>query len=140
MNIKVLTIEFYTQYKDCNEILHKENRPYFFLTLEIDGLMYAIPFRHHISHSYAFRTIENAGIDFSKAVVVIDESYISDINVNIDSAEYKILKRNENKIKVSFNRYIKQFKKALKNKHIPRNRNFIKFSALQYFEEYLINK
>ena len=38
------------------EIMDKENRPYACFTVKIDGLLFAIPIRHHIHHRFAFFT------------------------------------------------------------------------------------
>ncbi len=62
MQLKILSEKFYAAYADCEEILKKENRPYACLTVEIDGLMFAVPLRHHIKHPCAFHTIGEAGI------------------------------------------------------------------------------
>ena len=56
MRLIYLSSEFYKQYKDCPEILKKPSRPYACLTVKIRGLTFAIPFRHHIAHKYAFIT------------------------------------------------------------------------------------
>ncbi|WP_286080672.1 hypothetical protein [Parablautia intestinalis] len=70
MQLKILSEKFYDTYKHCKEILKKENRPYACLTIELDGLLFAVPFRHHIRHPYAFHTIGDAGLDHTKTVII----------------------------------------------------------------------
>jgi EamA domain-containing membrane protein RarD len=54
MEFHRLSAVFYAQFGHCEEILKKEERPYYVLLLELDGLTYAIPLRSHITHSYCF--------------------------------------------------------------------------------------
>ncbi len=138
MKIKMLSKEFYIKYADKKEILQKENRPYLCLTIEIDSIIYAIPFRHNISHKHCFLTLGNAGLDYSKAVIISDKSYLSDENVSIENKEFAIVKKNEKYIKRTFLKYIRFYKKALLRKDIERNYKTIRYSSLQYFEDILL--
>lgn len=76
MNSKIvfLTNSFYQDHPNppFKEMEQKQNRPYIVFLVEIEGHTWAIPFRSHIRHGYAFFTdAENkCGIDYSKAVVV----------------------------------------------------------------------
>jgi hypothetical protein len=65
------------------------------LLLELDGLTYAIPLRSHIAHPYCFIADnshgQNSGLDYSKAVVIIDSvQYIDPAPVTIRQHEYNI--------------------------------------------------
>lgn len=137
MTLKILSKEFYDTYSDCKEILKKENRPYACLTINLDGLLFAIPFRHHIKHKYSFITIGDAGLDYTKAIVIVNTHFLSDDKPTIEGKEFAILKKNEQKIRYSFRQYINQYKRALNHRDNPRSINILKYSALQYFEEYL---
>lgn len=137
MLLKILSEKFYTTYADCPELLKKENRPYACLTLELNSLLFAIPFRHHIRHPYAFHTIGESGIDYTKAVVISDLSYLSRDTPTIDSKEFAIIKRNENKIRYDFSKYVKQYMRAMKHRDNPRSAHILKYSTLQYFENLL---
>ncbi len=56
MQLKILSENFYENYSQYPEILKKEDRPYACMTIELDGLLFAVPFRHHINlHSAAFQ-------------------------------------------------------------------------------------
>lgn len=137
MELKILSDKFYSTYSHCSEILKKENRPYACLTMKLNGLLFAIPFRHHIKHSRAFHTIGEAGLDYTKAVIITDVQFLSDDKPSIESKEFAIIKREENKIRYDFFKYVNQYKRAMKHRENPRSVNILKYSALQYFEEYL---
>lgn len=137
MQLKILSEKFYTTYANCPELLKKKNRPYACLAVELDGLLFAIPFRHHIRHQYAFYTVGEAGLDYSKAVIISNLSYLSADKPTIDSKEFSILKRNENKIRYDFSKYIRLYRKATKHRDNPRNISILKYSTLQYFEDLL---
>lgn len=137
MKLRILSESFYNTYADCKELLKKANRPYACLTIELGGLLFAIPFRHHIRHPYAFHTIGDAGLDYSKAVIISNPSYLSSDSPTIESKEFAIIKREENKIRYEFSKYVRQYKRAMKHRDNPRSANILKFSALQYFEDYL---
>ena len=57
MKLILLSSLFYKDYANCPEILQKPTRPYTCLTVRIDGLTFAIPFRHHIPHNSDFDTM-----------------------------------------------------------------------------------
>lgn len=137
MHLKILSQKFYDTYAHCNEILKKKDRPYACITIEHEGLLFAVPFRHHIRHPYAFYTIGEAGLDYTKSVIITDPLFLSDDTPSIDSKEFAIIKRNENKIRYTFAKYINQYKRAMKHRNNPRSKNILKYSTLKYFEEYL---
>lgn len=134
MKFITLSKDFYSKYSGCTEILQKDDRPYALLQYELNGIMYGIPIRHHINHPFSFMTIDDRGIDFTKAVVIEDIAYIDNSNAIIDTAEWRIISRNEAKIKYEFRKYLNQYKRALRHKDNPRSQAFIKYSALQYFD------
>ena len=68
MRLIYLSEKFYEKYGNYPEILKNDSRPYTCLEIKIDGKTYAIPLRHHITHKYAFLTIGNQGLDYTKAV------------------------------------------------------------------------
>lgn len=131
MKLVTLSHSFYKKYENCKEILRKSNRPYLYISVKIDNKTFAIPLRHHINHPYSFITIENYGLDFTKAVL-IEKSDISSDNPRIDTKEWKIIKKNLDKIIYKFKKYIKKYKKA-KQENNPRYSNIIAYSSLQYF-------
>ena len=83
--INYLSVEFYKKYNSVvyPEIEYKEERPYLVLLVKIDENIFAIPFRSNVEHSscYKFKnsqrvTNSSTGLDYSKAVIVNDSTYI----------------------------------------------------------------
>ena len=136
-----LTKEFYNAYVGCSEIEKKETRPYIRIQVMVDGVLWGIPMRSHIKHDYVLWTDKEngCGMDFTKAVVIEKpDVYISDVQPHIRPEEFKELKRiDEYRVAQKLQQYIKEYKKAKKNLQIPRNKQLVKFSTLQYFEKFL---
>ena len=83
--------------------------------LEVDGILFAIPFRTHIrhKHSYIFKDSsrsDQSGLDFTKAVVVTDPSYIGEETL-IDSGEYAEFLKKQDVIARRFDKFIRDYKK-----------------------------
>lgn len=138
MKFVLLSQAFYDKYSECKEILRKKDRPYCVMLLQINDINFAIPFRSHIKHKYAFFTnkAELAGLDYTKSVVI-------DINTDIDMArrafiredEYKNLFGKDYEVQRGFLRFMKRYKKALRKPDLPENKYLVQASALQYFED-----
>ena len=137
MRIIILSNKFYKDYASCSEILKKKDRPYACVAVNIDGIPFAIPFRHHISHKHSFKTVGDAGLDFTKAVVVHDKKYIASDKPTVDKLEFAIIKKYENDIKSHFTLYLKRYRHAMNDKSKQRNKGIVEYSTLQYFEKYL---
>lgn len=136
-----LTNEFYKAHEQHSEIEQKETRPYIRIQIMIDGVLWGIPLRSHIKHEYVIWTDKEngCGIDFTKAVVIDKpDQYISDTKPHIRPEEFKVLKKiDEYRVTQKMQQYIREYKKAKQNPKIPRNKQLLNFSTLQYFEEYL---
>ena len=141
VKIVFLTDKFYETYKDCPEIEQKPTRPYIRIGVLIDGILWAVPLRSHISHEYVIWTDKEngCGMDFSKAVVIENPAeYISTAKPYMRPAEFEVLKNiNAHTIEQKMRSYIKTYKKAKQHMDISRNRNIVQFSTLQYFEKYI---
>ena len=109
----------------------KENRPYACLTIELDGLLFAVPFRHHIKHQYAFHTIGEAGLDYTKSVLITDALFLSNEKPSIESKEFAIIKREENKIRYGLAKYVNQYKRAMRHRDNPPK---LEYTEIQYPE------
>ena len=79
-------------------------------------------------------TIEDRGLDYTKAIIIEDQAYISPNPAIIDTAEWNIIKKNENEIFYGFRKYYRQYCRALKHPDNPRSEKILKYSTLQYFE------
>jgi protein AbiQ len=136
---------FYKEFGLYEEILTKEDRPYFVLILELDSITYAIPLRSHITHPYCFiadnSAGQNCGLDYSKAVVITDaKKYIDAQPVTIRQNEYNVYKKQEYLIKKQFASYVTRYKKEilrrLKNPALPVS-PLCQYSSLKHFHKEL---
>lgn len=116
-------------------------RPYVCIHVVVDGVLWAIPLRSHISHEYVIWTDKEngCGIDFSKAVAISKPNeYISSKKPYIRPNEFAVLKRiNKHTVVQKMQQYMKAYLDAKKHPEIARNKQLLEFSTLQYFEEYL---
>lgn len=133
MKLVYLTEKFYARFQNCPEILEKSTRPYACLEVEIDGLTFAIPFRHHIKHKYAFHTVGDAGLDYSKAVVISESDYIREFTGVIDTRELNALKGRDAVILNGMRKYYQLFLKSKKYPDNPHYNSIRRCSSLQYF-------
>lgn len=134
MRIIKLSKAFYEHYTGCPEFMEKVDRPYLFLTVKIGGMQFAIPFRHRINHPYCYPTIPPAGLDYTKAVVLLEEAYVSDETASISSVEWNTICRKENIIVHGFQMYLRKYRHAKKHPEIPQNKNILRYSTLKYFD------
>ena len=139
MKFIFLTDKFFEKYSQCHEIEMKKERPYAITCIiKYQNITFAIPIRHNIKHPFKITTIENRCLDLSKTIVILDKTYINNtITAYISSDEYMILLKKESHIKKELQKYIKLYKKAIKNLEIPRNKNLCEKSTLQYFHKEL---
>lgn len=135
-----LSKKFYNTYPISRypEMEQKQNRPYIQVYVEIDGVQYAIPLRSDINHPHVLWTDKknHCGVDFSKAVVIKDESYIDlSVEPHLRQNEFDALRGKDFKIKSKMEKYISDYKKAKQNLNNPINRMLVSYSTLQYFEK-----
>ncbi|MEG1868896.1 MAG: hypothetical protein RR219_08180, partial [Clostridiales bacterium] len=106
----------------------------------IKGVTFAIPLRSNIGHAHVLWTdrANKCGLDFSKAVVIEDMSYIdASRSPHIRPHEHKELMGKEFIVKNKMKQYIKEYKKAKTHQEVDHNYYLCRFSTLQYFEKYL---
>lgn len=137
MNLITLSPYFYSKYAGCKEILTKPTRPYVCLSVMIDGVQFAIPFRHHITHKWAFTTYGAAGLDYSKAVVISDKRFIGAGTPKIEQAEFDALKGRDAMITNGMRKFLAAYRKATSYPDNHHYDSIRKCSALQYFHKEL---
>jgi protein AbiQ len=118
------------------EMAAKQDRPYVFVFLEVHDQKWALPLRSHINHQHCFWTNRAAqyGVDYSKAILLLKDSYISNVRTPvIRPDEFKVLRGAEKVIESGFTAYMEKYKTAIKDLENPKNRTLCKFSTLQYF-------
>ena len=137
MQLILLSDQFYLEHpeSDFPEIMKKDTRPYYCVAVKIYDTLFAIPLRHNIKHPYAFCTIENAGLDFTKAVIIDKPEYISAADPWIDSKEQAVIRSNEGKTLYKFTHYLAQYKRALKHPDNPRSQRLLLYNTLNYYKE-----
>ena len=133
MKLVFLSQEFYEKYSGCKEILQKSTRPYVCLEVCVNGLTFAIPFRHHIPHKYAFMIEGESGLDYTKAVLILAESDISEEQPWIDQKSFNAIKGQERRIQKGMRDFLKIYKKARQYRVNPRYRYILQCSTLSYF-------
>lgn len=137
-----LSEKFYNDYPSDQypEMMLKENRPYTQVITEVNGLKFAVPLRSDISHrTDVLWTDKQAkhGLDFTKAVLILDDEYISDKRAYIRDKEHQHLLGKERRVKEKMEKCIGNYKKAKENIEEEHNAEYCGFSTLQYFEEYI---
>lgn len=131
-----LSKEFYEKYSNYEEILHKKNRPYVQVLIELNDLKIAVPLRTNIKHKYAYWTNkqEKCGLDFTKSVVIEDISYIDYQNKPIiRQEEYDFLKDKNYIVTKKMEKYIKDFFLNNEKQLNKRDLDKIEKSSLKYF-------
>ena len=123
-----------------NEMMLKEQRPYVQVITSVNGLKFAIPLRSEISHSTdVLWTDKQArhGLDFTKAVLLLNDDYLSDKRVYIRDKEHRHLLGKERRVQEKMEKCINNYKKAKANMKEAHNAEYCSYSTLQYFEEYI---
>ena len=133
MRLILLSQKFYNQYGRYPEVLEKSTRPYVCLEVEVDGLHFAIPFRHHITHKHALLTGNGGGLDYTKAVVLSGWDMVSPELPRVEQREYNFIKTRERQIEREMRKYYLLVKNAKQYPNAPRYANILKYSALKYF-------
>jgi len=146
MEVKKLNESFYDENKHLVEVMDKngsnwnghKTRGYGIVLVESGELTFGIPLRSNMRHPYGFITApsENKGLDYSKAVLLKKEEYISDAEFIIPQPEYICIKENSEKIAKEFNKYVKNYMRGVRNEDDRILRNY-RFSTLQNYRKEL---
>lgn len=142
MKYTFLTEKFYNDYPNEKypQIVIKENRPYAHVEVELYNRLFCIPLRSNIDHPHAYFTNkrEHCGLDYSKAIVVLNDNYIDKTRkAFLRPDEYSRLRGKDFIIKRQFMNYIELYKQAKVDMTVNHREDILNFSTLQYFEEYI---
>lgn len=142
LKLVFLTPQFYTDHAHFPEIEQKPIRPYARVQINVNGVLWALPLRSNITHGYAVFTdrANRCGIDFTKAVAVSSPAMYIDSNRRpyIRPNEHAVLKTvSEHHLVQRFLRYVSDYQDAKRHPNAQHNRMLLRFSTLQYFEDYL---
>jgi protein AbiQ len=128
MQLKKLDSSFYEENSHLVQALdnHSGNweagktRGYGIVIIDFKGLKFAIPLRTNIKHDAAYITVRSPeqgvkgkGLDYSKAVLISKESYISHELFKIPAAEHKKLLDKEHFVTSKFEKYVERYRKAV---------------------------
>ncbi len=152
MQLKKLDNSFYAAHTHLKNALDNYDgkwdegkiRGYGIVIIEIDNLKFAIPLRSNIKHKASLVTekdyrpgIKGRGLDFSKALLITNDRYISKENFNISPEQKKRLK-NDFFITQKFEKYVSHYIKAVySNDHNILNKLEYRFTTLVHYHREL---
>ncbi|MDQ1063631.1 hypothetical protein [Stenotrophomonas sp. SORGH_AS_0282] len=114
----------------------EKERGYGIAVISYRNLRFGIPLRSNIAHNYCFKTSEGKGLDYTKAVLLQKDGYISDQPFVIPVDEYVKIKDRAHFISDKFGKYVEKyvggFSKA--DQHVLRG---YRFSTLQNYHSEL---
>ncbi|MSP28429.1 MAG: hypothetical protein EXR80_08505 [Methylococcales bacterium] len=129
MQLKKLDSSFYEDNTHLIEVLDKDKygnwevgkiRGYGVVVIDFKGLKFAIPLRTNIKYGEAYITVRSSeqdikgkGLDYSKAVLIVQESYISNEDFKIPDAEHKKLLDKEHFVTAKFEKYVERYRQAV---------------------------
>ena len=144
-----LTDAFYDKYphREYDQILYrKEGRGYYYgvIIVELFNAKFAIPLHSNVKNGLKIRqdkmTGYYSGLDFEKAVVIENESYLGELYEVKPKSDYNVILRKKNHIERQFKKYILQYIKAVeKNDLNILNREYPN-TSLKYFHHILLKK
>ena len=107
MRFVLLRYDYLTQHPTI-EALDK-NRPHAIVLIEVNRLQFAIPLRTNLTHKHGLKTVNNGGLDYSKALLIFDASDISR-DIKLDSSEeFRAINEREAKIIKDFTKYVNRY-------------------------------
>lgn len=126
IELRYLSEQFYLDVAPhLKEILLKETRPYCVLLVRVKNLDFALPLRSNLPEreGVGIKTIPNPqengkfkGIDFSKAILLTDKSYLKTDTVQLkNKSELLNIQGNERRIVREFKKYVSEYITAHKN-------------------------
>lgn len=140
----LLTKKFYEDFVFCKQILVKTERVYLMAVVEIENIKFAIPLKNRCYGEFSLQTPNatraQAGLAFTKAVVVSDDSYIDSIVRLYDKEQREFIQDSHHVIKTKMNKYVEKYKikiSQLNDRATVGVYNFCATSALQYFHQEL---
>ena len=111
----------------------EKERGYGIAVISHNNLRFGIPLRSHISHQFCYLTLNNKGLDYTKAVLLTKDAYISDRPFMIPSAEYVKIKDRAHHISNKFGKYVDKYVDGVKKD----DKNVLheyRFSTLQNYK------
>lgn len=125
-----------------------KTRGYGVVVIDFEDLTFAIPLRSNIRHKAAYLTAKenrknssNKGLDFTKALLISDERYVTDEIFNIPSEEHDKLRTKSEYIMRKFEAYVSSYRKAIaKNDlNILKSHEYRFTTLINYHSELLLD-
>jgi len=153
VQLKKLDNSFYSDNTHLSEALdnHDGNwakgkvRGYGIVIISINNLSFAIPLRSNIRHRSSYITVksnqsgfEGKGLDFTKALLITNEKYVSNLPFKISPDEHKKLANKEHFITSKFEKYVAKYIVAIEksDRNILQSSNY-RFSTLYNYHSEL---
>jgi|JI7StandDraft_1071085.scaffolds.fasta_scaffold97833_2 protein AbiQ len=118
MKIAKLSDEFFLENNHLIEVLDKDKqgnwnghktRGYGVVLIKLaDELTFGIPLRSHIRHSECFKTVDDKGLDYSKAVLISNPAHVSEA-FKIPAEQYVMIADRAAFIAERFEKYVKRY-------------------------------
>lgn len=141
MKLAKLHDDFFNENKDLVEVLDKnkqgewdgeKTRGYGVVLISIaGGLTFGIPLRSQIKHNSCFRTVDNAGLDYSKAVLIKNTVHVGEA-FKIPSDQYVKIADREVFITGRFTKYVEKYIQGVRKGDANIIREY-RFSTLQNY-------
>jgi protein AbiQ len=139
MQLKKLNPEFYTANVHLKEALDNFDgkwqegkiRGYGVVIISIKSLVFAIPLRSNIKHKAAYFTLRkhtNAGLDYSKALLIENTDHISNELFKIPQEQHIKLLNKSHFIRLSFEKYVEKYTKSV----IEQDENILNSNEYRY--------
>ncbi|HHA2533729.1 TPA: hypothetical protein ACOEBE_001353 [Stenotrophomonas maltophilia] len=110
----------------------EKERGYGIAVISHNGLRFGIPLRSNISHRFCYRTSASKGLDYTKAVLLAKDTYISDRPFMIPSEEYVKIKDRSHHISGQFGKYVNKYVDGVRRADENVLRDY-RFSTLQNY-------
>lgn len=151
MKLRKLDHSFYKENKHLKQTLDgdgkSKTRGYGILVIELDNkTKWGIPLHSNLQNKACFQlgTVEydgeifKTGLNYSKALLLEKDSYVSNINFVIPTDQKDFISRSSKAIAAEFERYVKKYIRAAKrdDNRVLNNREY-RFSTLKNYNEEL---
>lgn len=147
--LRQLTSDFYSENSHLQEALDKmkdgkfedKGRGYGVLMVDVLGHKFAIPLRSEMTHKNNFATgiFKNAskktirkGLDYSKAVIITEERFVSSQPFKIPQDEFLKISKAEHQIILAFTKTLSRYIKAVQKQ----DKNILREYAFSTFKNY----
>lgn len=140
MQILKLQPLFFSENTHLVEVLDKtkgtwtggKERGYGIVLISVNNLRFGIPVRTEMKHKFGYHTVGSKGLDYTKAVLLIKDEYISVNPFKISPEEYVEIKEKSHHIAQQFSKYVERYIVAVKKGDENILRNY-RFSTLQNY-------